>query len=155
FRFAFRFFAFAASLLMLGSLMMPPVPLTRGFLVRTLAGAYLAMLTLGFVHPALNGPFVGIAHIALNVAIVAPLFWVPRIAIDRFVLRRTILVLWGFYTLSAIVGVLQVYFPERFMPDPLFIRQLVGEDVAESLKIQLDDGQTLFRPMGLSDSPGG
>lgn len=155
FRFAFRFFAFASSLMMLAALLTAPNPSARGFVLRALASAYIVILSLGFLHPALNGPLVGIAQIGLNVAIMAPLFWVPRVAIDSAVLRRLILLIWGFNTLSSLVGVLQVYYPERFMPDPQFIRQLAGEDIAESLKIQLDDGTSLFRPMGLSDGPGG
>ena len=155
FRFIFRIMAFVSSLGMLTLMLTPANPLARGDWLRPIAVAYLAVLAMGFVHPALNSPLAGMASIGLNIAILAPLFWVPRIAIDSFVIRRMILMVWGFYTLSSIVGVLQVYFPERFMPDPKFIRQLVGEDVAESLKIQLDDGQSLYRPMGLSDSPGG
>lgn len=155
FRFVFRFLAFASSLMMLATLLLPTNPAVHGYTLRTIAYAFLAVLFIGFLHPALNGPLVGIAQIGLNLAILAPLFWVPHIAVDTTVLRRAILMVWGFYTLSAIVGVLQVYYPERFMPDPRFIRQLVGDEVAESLKIQLDDGQTLYRPMGLSDTPGG
>ena len=155
FRFGFRIMTFVSSLLMLGAMITLPSPQMRGYPVRTIAVAYLCMLAMGFIHPELNTPLAGIAHIFLNLAIIAPVFWVPRFAIDAKALRRIILLIWGFYTLSATVGVLQVYFPDRFMPDPSFVRQLVGEDVAESLKIQLDNGQSQFRPMGLSDSPGG
>jgi hypothetical protein len=41
------------------------------------------------------------------------------------------------------------------MPDPAFTRKLYGEDRMNALVIKLDDGSTIFRPMGLSDSPGG
>jgi hypothetical protein len=69
-------------------------------------------------------------------------------------LRTLILLLWGFNTLSSIVGVLQVYDPNRFAPDARFVQELYGS-YADSLKIKIANGESVWRPMGLTDSPGG
>ena len=53
----------------------------------------------------------------LYLAILAPLFWVPRLRINPAALRRALLLLWAFHTVSAGFGILQVYFPGRFQPN--------------------------------------
>jgi HAMP domain-containing protein len=92
--------------------------------------------------------------IAMAAAIWGPIFWVGRYKITPEILSRAIILLWGFHTLSSFVGVLQVYDPERFSPDATFIETLLGE-YAEGLKVTLDDGRRIYRPFGLTDSPGG
>ena len=69
-------------------------------------------------------------------------------------LANTIMLLWAFHTLSAVVGVLQVYYPERFAPDPTFIEESLGE-MAAGLKVEVSGGEMIYRPFGLTDSPGG
>ena len=122
--------------------------------LRLWATAGLAVMSLGLLHPEANTLLAGVAQIALTLAVWGPVYWVGRIAVTGDVVRRVMLLVWAFNTLSAAVGVLQVYDPARFAPDPAFVRQLGGSD-AEDLKIRLDDGTEVFRPMGLSDSPGG
>jgi hypothetical protein len=122
--------------------------------VRWLAVAVIAVTTLGLFHPSLNTPFAGLGQVGMTLAVWAPVFWVGRIRLTPESLRRVLLLLWGFNTLSAAVGVLQVYYPDRFAPDPVFLRQVMG-DAAEGLMITLDDGRQVYRPMGLSDTPGG
>ncbi|MGH2621860.1 MAG: hypothetical protein ACRDHG_15005, partial [Anaerolineales bacterium] len=80
------------------------------------ARCVLAIVGLSFFHPMTNGLVSGAAHAAMYLAILGPLFWVPRLGIDLAALRRVMLILWIFHTLSAGVGVLQVYFPGRFQP---------------------------------------
>ena len=155
-RMAFRVTTFVSSLALFAALLTPPVRgVVRKFPARSLATAVLALTFLGMIHPRLNSPLAGIAHVFLIAAVWAPVFWVQRFRVDAGVLRKMLLLFWGFNTLSSAVGVLQVYDPDRFMPDATFIRSLVGDEGAEGLKIKLDDGRELFRPMGLSDSPGG
>jgi hypothetical protein len=88
-------------------------------------------------------------------AVLAPLFWVSRLAVTPAVLRRLLLMLWAFHTLSAAVGVLQVYYPGRFQPNVSTNIKAYAEWVQEDLKITLADGERVFRPMGLTDVPGG
>lgn len=122
--------------------------------VRWLAVGVVGVTALGLLHPALNTPFAGLGQLAMTLAVWGPVFWVGRVAVTPEVLRRVLVLVWAFHTLSAGVGVLQVYYPDRFAPDPAFLRQIMGP-AAEGLLVTLDDGRQVYRPMGLSDTPGG
>jgi hypothetical protein len=126
----------------------------RPYPLRWLVIGVIAITTLGLFHPALNTIVAGLAQLGMTLAIWSPVFWVGRIRLTPESLRRVLLLVWGFNTLSAGVGVLQVYYPDRFAPDPMFLRQVMG-DAADGLMITLDDGRQVYRPMGLSDTPGG
>jgi hypothetical protein len=121
--------------------------------VRPLGWA-LALLGLSLLHPTTNSLLAGAAQIALYVAILAPLFWVPRLAFDSRLLRRLLLLLLAINVLSAGVGALQVYFPGRFQPALSSVIAQRG-DYADSLQFTLASGERIFRPMGLTDIPGG
>ncbi len=114
--------------------------------------AALVLLGLQFFHPTTNSPLSGLAAVALNVAIAAPLIWVTRLNVTPRLLVQVLLLIWGFQTLSAIVGVLQALAPGEFMPqaNPSF-----DGETGDGVKIVLADGATIFRPMGLTDTPGG
>jgi hypothetical protein len=114
----------------------------------------LGVLGLGFLNPAMNSARSAAAQIAMNVAILAPVFWVARLAVTPAVLTRVVTLLWLFQSLSAGVGVLQMYYPGRFQPK---LSELVeASDVTrEGAKIRLADGTQTYRPMGLTDTPGG
>lgn len=122
--------------------------------LRTLVVAILVVTTLGLLHPSLNTPAAGVGHVTLSLAVWGPVFWVARLHLTPDALRRVVVMFWAFQTLSATVGVLQVYDPDRFAPDPTFVKELVGES-AGGLMVTLDDGRKVFRPTGLSDTPGG
>jgi hypothetical protein len=118
------------------------------------AAVYILLLQL-FLNPGLNSFLAGLAQCALYLAIFAPLFWTSRLKVTLASFQSLVYVVWLFHTVSAIFGLLQVYFPGQFQP-PLStsITQFYGED-AEQLKITLADGSQVFRPMGLTDTPGG
>src|SRR5207248_9596124 len=79
---------------------------------------------------------------------------VSRLRLTPQVLERFIFVLWSFHTLSATVGVLQVYDPDRFQMR--VSKTIAGDEMREgAVQIVLANGRKVFRPMGLSDSPGG
>ena len=149
-RSGFRIATFASSLVLLA--LLPPGG--RPHPLRPLALAVIGLTALGMLHPDLNSPLAGLAQVGLTAAVWSPLLWGTRLRLGPADLRRAVLMLWGFHTLSAAAGVLQVYDPGRFMPDPEFARQLAGS-AAEGLMITLDDGTRIWRPMGLTDSPGG
>ena len=116
----------------------------------------LTVLAICVFHPETRGLTAGVAQVALYAAVMAPLFWVPRLtSIDLAVLRRAVLILWGFHTLSAGLGVLQVYRPGTFQPPVSAVVESKGKGYIESLKITTADGRRVFRPMGLTDVPGG
>ena len=75
-----------------------------------------------------------------------------KIRIEPHTLRKLFLLYWGFQTLSALVGALQVYFPGSFQPATAVN---LGDGNLEALHITLTNGVRVLRPMGLTDSPGG
>jgi hypothetical protein len=114
----------------------------------------LAILGLSLLHPSTNTVLAGVAQIALNLSIIAPLFWVPRLGVDTRLLRRMMLMLFFVNAASAVVGVLQVYFPGRFEP-ALSVVIAADDSYARSLQLTLASGESIYRPMGLTDVPGG
>jgi hypothetical protein len=115
----------------------------------------LVIVAVLFFHPTTNSLLSGIVQALLYFAILAPLFWVPRLQIDLAVFRRIVVILWGFHTLSAGLGVVQTYLPGQFQPT---LSSVIGsQDVGyiESLRVTTARGERGFRPMGLTDIPGG
>jgi hypothetical protein len=142
--------AFGASILFL--LLVPGA--TRRHPAHVWLLACLAVVGLSVFHPATNTPLGGIAHAMLYLAVAAPVFWVCRLRLTVPMFRRVILALWLFHTASAAVGVLQMYYPGRFQPNVSANIANMGV-MADAYKIRLADGQMVWRPMGLTDTPGG
>lgn len=120
-----------------------PAVLTSGVLVLSLASPDTVNLT------------AGAAQAALYIAVLAPLFWASRLGPDIRAVRQTVMILWVFHTASAVLGVLQVYFPGSFQPQISTIIMAKGPGYLNSLMITTVTGQRVFRPMGLTDIPGG
>ena len=150
-----RFVLRAAIYLSSAALLVLPAAGGRPFPLRGLVVAVLVITGLGLFHPQVNSQRAALGQFGITLAVWGPALWVGRIRLTPEAFRRVLLLVWGFNTLSAVIGVLQVYDPGRFSPDPVFLRQMLGEAVADGLKITLDDGRQVFRPMGLSDQPGG
>ncbi|HYR07234.1 MAG TPA: hypothetical protein VEQ60_05685 [Longimicrobium sp.] len=120
--------------------------------------AVLALAVLGICvfHPETRSLVGGVAQVGLYAAVLGPLFWVPRLtSIDLRMLRRAVVILWVFHTFSAGIGVMQVYRPGTFQPPVSAVIESKGQGYIESLKITTASGQRVFRPMGLTDVPGG
>lgn len=116
----------------------------------------LGMLSLNLFHPHRNSIVAALAVIALYVAIASPLVWVGRCVVSEALLRRVVLVFWLFSFASAAAGVVQTLRPDWTWLQPnlsLVVQNF--NDGGEGLKISLANGATVFRPMGLSDQPGG
>lgn len=98
----------------------------------------------------------GVAQIVFQISIAAPAFWMARAIRSE---RRLTLFLWVFFASSFIAsaaGILQVYFPERFLPPEFSVlAQTLNPDVVGSLTYVGADGRHIVRPPGLSDMPGG
>lgn len=123
--------------------------------LRTCALCIVGLLWLEFFHPEGSGLVAALASIMLNVAILAPIFWVPRTGTTAAQLRVLITIFWLFYTFSAVLGVLQAYFPGRFQPPLSAVLASNTRNQLAALEIVLASGARVFRPMGLSDIPGG
>ncbi|HVJ20316.1 MAG TPA: hypothetical protein VM686_33100 [Polyangiaceae bacterium] len=113
------------------------------------------LIAIGALNPSGGGILAAVAHGALYVAILGPVFWVARLRLDTRSFERLLLVFWAYYTLSAIFGLLQVYFPGRFQPPLAGVVAERGPAYLDSMMIQLSSGQWVLRPMGLTDAPGG
>jgi len=152
YRIVVRAAAFGASLFLL---LLLPKSRDRAHVATNAAFAVMAILILELFHPTTNTVIAGVAHIALYLAILGPLFWVPRLRIDVAGMRQVLLVIFIFHTMSAATGVLQAQFPGSFQPNLSAV--IAGKDrgYVEDLKITLANGQRVFRPMGLTDVPGG
>lgn len=118
------------------------------------AAICIAILLLSIVHPETNGLLPGVAQIAFYGAIFAPIFWVPRLSIGERELRRFIIIIWLFHTVSSAVGILQVYKPDLFQ---MSISTIVAgrKGYISTLFFRNAFGVMVLRPSGLTDSPGG
>ena len=90
-----------------------------------------------------------------NASILSPLIWISRLSVSKQTFTNVLILLWSFHTLSAAVGVLQVFYPDAFQSELSSKIMAEGEGYVQSLMITLDSGARVFRPMGLTDVPGG
>ena len=118
------------------------------------AVAVLAVMVVALFHPDTNGLLGGLAQIGFNLSILAPLFWAARMRMDVAALKKALLLIWAFHSVSSGFGVLQVYFPGRFQPN---VSQVLVDQSAylDALQITTATGERTLRPMGLTDVPGG
>lgn len=117
----------------------------------TLSIAYLGLMML---HPTTNSVASGLAQIGIYLAVLAPVIWAPKLVESPARLERILWLLLICNGLSSIVGVLQVYDPDRWMPAELSSIYLNSQYGLGTVTYQGPDGRTIIRPPGLSDSPG-
>src|SRR4029079_18526730 len=116
--------------------------------------ASFGLLTLNLLH-ATTHSMAGVAQIVFQISIAAPIFWMARaVRSDRRVLRMVWL-LFGASFLSSALGILQVYYPNTFLP-PEFstLGRELNPEIISSLTYRGADGREIIRPPGLSDMPG-
>ena len=116
FRVVLRMGVFGLSLLGLVLCMRRP-RVTRAHPAWTLlviAAVYMALMIL---HPTTNTLMAGLAQTGMHLAVAAPLFWAPQYFLgDYRRLARVLTILWVLNGASAVVGILQVRDPNRWMP---------------------------------------
>lgn len=117
--------------------------------------AVLVVLVVSLAHPTTNSLTAGVAQIALYAAILAPLVWVARVRLDLPEFSRLIRTMWAFQVLSALTGVLQVYFPGEFQGSLSSVIRNQPEWYLRDLSLTVASGARILRPMGLTDTPGG
>ena len=115
----------------------------------------MVILAVSMLNPGINSATAAAAEFGLYLAILAPLFWVSRIRIDLTEMRRVLFILWAFQVISSVVGVLQVYFPARFQFAVSTVVQGQGAGYVAMQHFQNAYGELVYRPMGLTDTPGG
>ncbi|HVA41546.1 MAG TPA: hypothetical protein VNF49_12825 [Candidatus Binataceae bacterium] len=115
----------------------------------------MVVLAVSMLNPGVNSATAAAAEFALYLAVLAPLFWVSRIRIDLTEMRRVITLLWAFQVISSVLGILQVYFPARFQFAVSTVVQGQGAGYVTMQHFQNAYGEMVYRPMGLTDTPGG
>ena len=117
--------------------------------------ASLTLMIASLAHPA-TWLVSGTAQVVFQLSIAAPVFWTARNWITPERLERVLLLVFGANFLSAALGLLQVYYPQTFMP-PEFSRLALSmnANVVGALTYIGADGREIIRPPGLSDIPGG
>jgi len=97
----------------------------------------------------------GMAQIVFQLAIAAPVFWAAR-AISDHRLNRLMLLIFGANFLSTALGLLQVYYPDTFLPPEFSALALrFNPDFVNEMSYVGSGGRLIVRPPGLSDMPGG
>jgi hypothetical protein len=148
FRFAIRGAPYAASLGAL-ALSRKRSPLPPGALAILLA---LILLALNLLHPRTQFA-AGLAQLAFQIAIAAPVFWAAGFADSDRRLMRLLWILFACNAMGSLAGILQIYFPDTFLPASFSAG--ASESWLRSLTFLSPSGRMLVRPPGLSDLPGG
>jgi hypothetical protein len=117
--------------------------------------AMLGLMALNLLHTETH-LMAGIAQIVFQLAIAAPMFWVVRAVRSEARFLRVMWVVFATSLASAGFGILQVYYPDQFLP-PEFstLARSLNPDYVAALTYIGADGRLIIRPPGLSDLPGG
>jgi hypothetical protein len=113
----------------------------------------LVCLGLMIFHPTTNCYVAGLAQMMLYLSVLAPVFWVPCLIRNGAHLERLLTILLVCNGINALVGVLQVYDPDRWLPEQLSEVITRSYDL-NSLRYRGPNGTLILRPPGLSDNPG-
>ncbi len=117
--------------------------------------AVLMLLVFSLTHPE-TWLAAGSAQVVFQLAIAAPVFWAARVWISEQRLERLLWLVFGAHFLSAAVGLLQVYYPDRFLPGQFSQLALrINPEFVHSLTYTGAGNREIVRPPGLSDLPGG
>jgi hypothetical protein len=116
-----------------------------------LSMAYLGLMML---HPTTNSVSSGLAQIGIYFSVLAPVIWAPKLVESPARLERILWLLLICNGMSSVVGVLQVYDPDRWMPAEFSSVQLASQWGLGNVSYQGPDGRTIIRPPGLGDAPG-
>jgi hypothetical protein len=117
--------------------------------------ASFTLLLLNLLHPTTHLK-AGIGQIVFQISIAAPAFWMARAVRTEERLTVLLWVLFASSFVASAVGILQVYFPETFLPPEFSVlARTLNPDVISSLTYVGADGRPIVRPPGLSDVPGG
>jgi len=107
-------------------------------------------------HPGTPSALSGVAHAVLYFAIFSPIYWVPAYVSSRRRLVRVLAIILLCNGLNSVVGILQVYDPDRWMPKQLSMvfQGEAGRDALAASTYTGPNGRQIIRPPGLFDTPG-
>ena len=154
FRLPIRISAFAISLAAFAWYVMSAKAKVRQSRTQSWLIVVMALLVLMLFHPSTPSFTGGLAHIAVYFAVMAPLFWAPALVDTPERLARIMWILLVCAGINSVVGVLQVYDPDRWLPAE-FSRVMLQQDMGLGpVTFTGPDGRTMVRPPGLFDTPG-
>jgi hypothetical protein len=105
-------------------------------------------------HPTTNTVMAGLAQTGLYLAVMSPVFWAPALVKHPRQLLRLLAILLVCNGVNSLVGVLQVYDPDRWMPAEFSVISVASKYGISSLTYVNNAGQLIVRPPGLFDTPG-
>lgn len=116
--------------------------------------AAMAYVVVMFFHPLTSSTFAGLAQFVLYLSVIAPIFWAGTFVRTPERLARLMALLLICNGVNALVGVLQVYDPSRWMPPEM--SRVMTETVygLGTVTYRGPDGRMIVRPPGLFDTPG-
>jgi hypothetical protein len=112
----------------------------------------LSYLTLMIASPQTNTLMAGAAQVMLYFSVMAPVFWAPALVKSKRQLQRIMMILLVCNGINALVGVLQVKYPDQFMPREF--SSIVQGQAGGIPRYIGPNGEEIIRPTGLSDNPG-
>jgi hypothetical protein len=154
FRLPIRFSAFAISLAAFAWYQIESTTQAPRSPMQPWVAAIMSLLALMLFHPETSSLVGGIAHMAVYFAVLAPLFWAPEFVKTPEQIARILWILLLCSGANAVVGVLQVYDPGRWLPAE-FSRVMTTSEAGLSVVTYIGaQGQRIVRPPGLFDTPG-
>lgn len=114
----------------------------------------MAYIVVMFFHPLTASTYVGIAQFVLYLSVMAPIFWAGTFVRTPEHLARLMALLLICNGLNALVGVLQVYDPGRWMPPEMSRIMSESRYGFGTVTYHGPDGRLIVRPPGLFDTPG-
>jgi hypothetical protein len=154
FRLPIRFSAFAISLAAFAWYQVESTTQTTRSKMQPWVAAIMSLLAVMLFHPETNSLTAGVAHMGVYFAVLAPLFWAPEFVKTPEQLARILWLLLLCSGANAVVGVLQVYDPARWLPAEFSRIVSSSEDALGAVTYIGAQGQRVVRPPGLFDTPG-
>jgi hypothetical protein len=116
--------------------------------------ASMAYVVAMFIHPQTASTLAGLAQFVLYLSVIAPIFWAGTFVRTPEHLARLMALLLICNGINALVGVLQVYDPARWMPPEM--SRIMSESLygLGTVTYRGPDGRMIVRPPGLFDTPG-
>jgi hypothetical protein len=115
--------------------------------------AFLVYAGVMVMHPYTSSTLGGVAQLVLYCAVMAPLFWVGPTVRNADHLARLMTLLLVCNGINAFVGVMQVYDPNRWMPQEMSRIVTDSEFGLDAVSYMGPSGR-IVRPPGLFDTPG-
>ena len=114
----------------------------------------LGWLSLMILHPQTSSLLAGVAQTLLYLAVFGAVFWAPAFVDRPRQLVRLLAIMLVCNGINALVGVLQVYDPDQWMPRELSFAFTTNRDALDAATYVGADGRRIVRPPGLFDTPG-